>query len=123
MTNPTTPAIDLEAIQAHVDLGAELMDERRPGWADRIDPDAFNIGDCTMCVIGQDYENDPAYDYRFNNPFEAGAFELFSDAYGFDNNAPVLIEHGFSAKAGAEEVFAALDDAWLRAIKQRRTVQ
>ncbi|MCF6467337.1 hypothetical protein FAF44_02770 [Nonomuraea sp. MG754425] len=118
-----TTTIDLDTIRAHVERGAAVMDAQRPGWAELIDKDTFNIGDCAACVLGQSYENDTAYDEGFDNPFEAGAFELFGDAYGFDNNAPVLIEHGFSAPAGAEEVFAALDDEWLRVINERRTVR
>jgi hypothetical protein len=124
MTTTADQPIDLERIRKHVARGAAFLDEKRPGWADRIDLDSLSLEDCTMCVLGQEYEDDPAYDSsEFGNPFEAGAWQLFGEAFNFDDNAPVLIEHGFSEKGGNLAAWEALTNEWLRVLRERRAAR
>lgn len=33
--------------------GAALLDEKEPGWRDRISPADLQMGDCARCVVGQ----------------------------------------------------------------------
>lgn len=40
-------------LRTTVARGAALLDQHRPGWFQRIDPDALKMSDCTACVVGQ----------------------------------------------------------------------
>lgn len=42
-----------ETNEERVLLGAKLLDERIPGWADRIDLDEFWMSSSCQCVLGQ----------------------------------------------------------------------
>lgn len=34
-------------------IGATILDVMRPGWADEVDPETLDLGDCEACVLGQ----------------------------------------------------------------------
>lgn len=40
-------------LDPRVEKGARLLDERMPGWADKIDLDAFRFEEVERCVLGQ----------------------------------------------------------------------
>lgn len=44
---------DDKSPESRVRRGAALLDERLPGWADRIDLDRLNMRHCGRCVLGQ----------------------------------------------------------------------
>ena len=46
-------AVTLDAARARAARGAEILDDRDPGWADRIDPGSLALGDGAACVLGQ----------------------------------------------------------------------
>lgn len=35
--------------------GVALLDEKVPGWRDRLSPNYLNMGDCEDCILGQMY--------------------------------------------------------------------
>lgn len=39
--------------QEEVRRGAALLDEKEPGWRDRIAPGALKMDDCRVCIVGQ----------------------------------------------------------------------
>ena len=43
----------LALARRRVRRGARLLDHERPGWANEIDLERFDIGDSTRCVLGQ----------------------------------------------------------------------
>lgn len=36
-----------------IERGAAFLDEKVPGWRDRIDLDVLDIGDCDRCILSQ----------------------------------------------------------------------
>jgi hypothetical protein len=39
--------------RANVEKGAAFLDERMPGWLDRVDVPNLDLGSCFRCVLGQ----------------------------------------------------------------------
>ncbi|TYB69657.1 hypothetical protein FXF51_05715 [Nonomuraea sp. PA05] len=119
---PETTFLD---IPERVARGAALLDEKRPGWWQRIHLDTLNINDCGECVIGQLYTDPLHYD---DEQFDEGAIDLVGEnAYDNNPHAPALVEHGFSLERGAAvggneryERWAALTAEWKRVISERR---
>ena len=42
-----------EDLRTRIERGAKLLDERAPGWRERIDLDRLDMGGCFDCVLGQ----------------------------------------------------------------------
>lgn len=40
-------------MKAEVEKGIKLLDEKVPGWRERIDPDSLDMSDCFQCILGQ----------------------------------------------------------------------
>ncbi len=119
ITSPTPE--HLADIRERVARGVVLLDEKRPGWDAQIDIDELDIDNCWDCVIGQLYRS--AWNGE-DEPFEIGAVDLVgSGAYLFDNHAPALVEHGFSAYPAEEDKteYDALTVEWRRVISERRS--
>jgi hypothetical protein len=87
--------------------GAKLLDEKRPGWADRIDPETFDVRSVWHCAACQ-----------------ATGDAWFSEAMGIllgpDNTAVKRYLHGFSINDRVDS--EALQAAWLAEIAKRKTV-
>jgi hypothetical protein len=77
--------------------GVELLDEKVPGWRERIDPNALDMSDPARCVMGQIPE---LYGIHFG---PRGSY------YGFETH------HGFETFQWPEG-YDALDIAWREAI-------
>lgn len=45
----------MKAIEQRVADGAAWLDEKYPGWFDKIDLAILDLGSCTQCVLGQVY--------------------------------------------------------------------
>lgn len=104
-----------ESIEARVARGVALLDEKLPGWIERIDLDKLDLASGCNCILGQTWSKGDD-DGRFT------AFELQADAlglYGEDEN-----DYGFNA--GGEDYFEdrpeydALTAEWRRVILARR---
>lgn len=115
-TAPLETPMPLVGIPERVARGVALLDQKRPGWEQEIDLDTLDISKPCFCVVGQMYKS-------YFSPFEAGAVDLVGwDAYDYDDNAPALIEHGFSGVRSADDdgEFDALTVEWNRVIRARR---
>lgn len=98
----------MNTIAERVAAGAAFLDEREPGWVDRIDPRRLDIADCSRCVLGQLF-----------GAYVNGLDWMHDVAPHVDQ-----LELGFMFADGSED--AELDDAegltteWLRVILARR---
>lgn len=98
----------MTAVAERVAKGAAFLDERTPGWWQRIDLSSLDMDDADQCVFGQ-----------VCGPYHESAIEIFGNNWG----APAA--HGFNAEGGertyAEWAFeiAELDAEWRRAIAAR----
>lgn len=85
--------------------GAELLDERMPGWAERIDLDSFVLSSCKRCVLGQLYGD---FEIALGR---CDIEEAPDDYYGFDIDG---------RREGRAE-YKTLEQDWRLAILSRRT--
>lgn len=66
----------------YVTAGAKLLDEKCPGWVQRIDLDNLIMASCHQCVLGQLYQN------YWNGCDKLGLSpDMYPDAYGFCCNS------------------------------------
>jgi hypothetical protein len=96
-------------ITARVARGAALLDEREPGWWQRIDLDRLDLRSPCRCVLGQLHGNYyPAADRMFGG--DDRKVESAAIAHGFDSVGviPPYTEYD------------ALDAAWRDLITARR---
>lgn len=56
--------------EERVRRGAALLDEKYPGWADRIELDRLDLGSCTTCVLGQLYQDQDIEAYGWEDDDE-----------------------------------------------------
>jgi len=89
----------LDAAAETATRGAQLLDKRVPGWAQRINLPALDMNSCNDCVLGQLY----------------GDYGVGVDELGLTQ--PALI--GFDLGAGNCD-YPALDAAWTTEIMARR---
>lgn len=102
-----------ETLRRRARKGAALLDDKHPGWADRVDLDRFCIVEPENCVLGQ----------LFEDSFSFGVSQLGVDevVHGFD----LKREHGWAPQAGtgiADANWNVLQRTWVRLINARRTV-
>lgn len=91
--------------RARVHRGAALLDEKEPGWWERV-TETLITEDCTACVLGQVY----------------GSYGDALIALGVGVDDAWL---GFEARPNrdahvVQDAYATLDTLWLEAIAQRR---
>lgn len=95
---PVTPSI----LDPRVERGAQRMDERCPGWADKVNPDTLELRSDCRCILGQVYGS-------------------FNDSYMRVAGEPGgMFDLGFYAGGGSKD-FDALEQDWRLAILSRRT--
>jgi hypothetical protein len=92
-----------------VDRGAALLDEREPGWAEKIDLDTLDLSSSCGCVLGQLYLRKHP---RIRRKYEA--YERKLSELGLDNASG---NFGFVTWGGGR--FENLTAAWKRAIRAR----
>ena len=96
--------------------GAVFLDDRLPGWADRIDLEGFDITYDDGCILGQLYGG-----------YHAGRYELFSHRAD-GNSSPSLQEvaaaYGFDVdfdKGHHGDQYKSLQAEWTALINERKT--
>jgi hypothetical protein len=100
----------MSTIAERVAKGAALLDERRPGWPERVNVATLNVDDCWRCPLGQVFGG-----------YASGVFALNLGDHD-------TIAHGFAGthdEAGddlpvSDEELAALTAEWARVITERQ---
>ncbi len=96
----------MSAVSRQVARGAALLDEKIPGWAERIDLARLQMNSCHDCVIGQLFPVESDWVTPYGRGMEAlGVWDLRGDAAG----------HGFDGACAV-----ALGAEWRRVIIKRR---
>lgn len=101
---------ELREARRRAQLGAELLDKRKPGWVDRVNVATLNVQHPLDCVLGQVYRG-----------FGIGVERL-------DLTDSEIVQHGFSAgyvdvPTGGNDVyvgFVVLTRAWSDLVKARQ---
>jgi hypothetical protein len=103
----------MTTIAERVAAGAAFLDEREPGWADRIDVGPLDLGSGCRCVLGQLHpdEDDPSLSYH-DARVDLGLTPLKAEELGFD------AESDFGP--GQNKEYDALTAEWTRVITERR---
>jgi hypothetical protein len=99
MTTTTNPTV-----AERVNAGATWLDQREPGWADRIDLDQLDLGSDCRCILGQLHDN-----------YGDGI-----DALGIHFLSGQTMQFGFNAWNLGGGEFDELTAAWRELISQRR---
>ncbi len=86
-------------LPASVLRGAELLDERLPGWPHHVDADKLDLGNSCNCPLGQIF----------------GDYDDAVDILGLEKPE----RFGFHLAAG-RQTFDKLTDAWRRVVLQRQ---
>lgn len=103
----TLKAIKQKA-QDNVERGAELLDEKEPGWWKEIEEERLKMRNCDKCVLGRVYG-----DY-YKGKAKLGMAGSIEEPriYGFDMDVTM--------EAPGKLVWQALDELWLQEIERRK---
>ncbi len=82
--------------EAEVAKGIALLDEKQPGWRERINLSALDMGHCGQCILGQVFGD---YEIGVNHFFAIGSHSL-----------PKI--HGFLSGAWQDSDWQDLRDEW-----------
>jgi hypothetical protein len=120
-----------DTIETRVAQGVALLDEKLPGWVNRIDLDKLDLASTCDCILGQEFKGHPDVDMEDDgndegwptaSPFDIGVRELFVAAQ-FTNPEHAARSHGFNASSPSlPGEFAALTAGWKRVVLARRAV-
>lgn len=94
------------------EFGARLLDALDPDWAESIDLDKLDLGDCSACVLGQ----------RFG-AYGAGLEKVFAMNRNINQRDKAAEECGFvvNGNFGAKKsLYPSLTEAWVRQIAKRQ---
>lgn len=110
--------MSIENARPRAARGAALMDEKRPGWRDRVDADRLQMCEPCGCIVGQDFRDEwrnadetgeDAQDPYLYGLAHLGLKDRFGDA--------MEIDHGFLADPWAERggvvTYDDLNEAWV----------
>lgn len=103
----------LQEARRRVALGAALLDEKAPGWRERIDLKRFWIAESCDCIVGQTFGRQAS---GTGDPFEYGLVEL-GLGEAIDEQDSSDCEYGFNAGSGTTNdlyvSYGALQAAWV----------
>lgn len=100
--------------------GAAFLDQKHPGWWDRINVGSLSIASTCQCVVGQLYAG-RATDYGYDMDDDAYVMGLL-DLFGEDIADEMAVYHGFDAWGRLDDHYGygELTDAWRAEITRRR---
>ena len=100
-------------VKERVTYGAALLDEKKPGWREKIDLEILAISSCRYCVLGQIYHE-----------FISGMVLLDLDRDGLEEHGfiwhPRSSEGCFVTSYELESEIVRLDEAWKEEILNER---
>lgn len=98
----------MSTVAERVARGAALLDEKLPGWDQRIDLAGLELASCYRCVLGQLFTWHPL---PTENAFSPSPYGLGIEALGIDRGS----RYGFDGDDADE-----LNGEWRRVITARR---
>lgn len=106
---------------ARVSKGMALLDEKLPGWTDRINLETLDVSSGTHCVAAQ-LSGVDNYVYGLRMLGLEGGRERFLHGFMAEGdceccNDGLTLPEGYHQEQG----YATLTDLWRRAIQERRT--
>lgn len=102
-----------DTIETRVARGVALLDEKLPGWVDRIDLEKLDLSSACDCILGQEFDGKAIWPDLLG--YDIGLSELFA------NVEKDAARHGFTAGAwAAAEAWDELEGEWRRVILARR---
>jgi hypothetical protein len=106
----------MSTVAERVARGAALLDEKVPGWAERIDLAELDLSSCWRCVLGQlATSTEPDLEDGWILGRDLG-LDGFDGRYGFDRYSDI---EGIEDPA-AMEPWSELTAEWRRVITERR---
>lgn len=93
--------------------GADMLDSRIPGWAERIDVERLDLADGRVCILGQLCANDAFGCCGWCN----GIDDLFADD-GRDDDGNTPTDYGLET-SGEHVTYRDLTVAWTREVMAR----
>lgn len=110
-----------DAMKRRVSNGITWLDENRPGWLERIDLDALDLGSPCRCILGQEWlHENPDW---IEKGFESLAFEEAVEEWNSWNGDPDWdAEMGFElySRRRADKDYAELTEIWKSEILRLR---
>lgn len=97
--------------------GAELLDEVRPGWEDRVNPDSLNMYNTSWCVLGQ-LEGD--YDFAVHTLLKLSYQASWVHGFHIPLSEVPPSPPGGATTESMTEVYRPLTEAWRALIAERR---
>lgn len=97
-------------LKKRVAKGAQLLDQKRPGWYREIDTSNLNMAERGDCILGQ------LYPYYSNGTSELFGHSMYTMAEWREEK-----DHGFDLGGGWDRIhtYGALKRAWIKEIKAR----
>jgi hypothetical protein len=101
----------MSAVAERVARGAALLDEKMPGWIERVNVEWLDIASCYFCVLGQVLDDGTrASTDDLDSPYSAGI-----KALDIDREYHGTVWHGFDGIH-----IDALNAAWRRLVADRQ---
>jgi hypothetical protein len=98
-------------IKARVARGAALLDEKLPGWHERVGLEKLDLSRPCYCILGQEFRE--MAEGTGESGWDVGLIDLFGD------DADEAGRYGFTVQHDSQS-FAALTAEWKRVILARR---
>jgi hypothetical protein len=109
-----------------VHRGIEFLNEKIPGWQDKINPEILDMGSSYYCILGQLFETEfkSLNNTEYFSPYNYGVKVGFSEIETYVEAA----NHGFDSQFPDDEYdysddydticYAELKEEWLKALKE-----
>lgn len=96
-----------------VERGAAFLDEKLPGWEDKIDVERLNLESTCGCVVGQLHGG-------LRGRWRSNAYWRGMDELGLNADSSEAAKYGFVTRGSGADHWENLTDAWRRLIERRR---
>jgi hypothetical protein len=110
MSTPTLPPIPTRAA-----AGAALLDQRRPGWQQQVDPGRLDLEDWRTDVLGQLYGTFGVGVHKLTPGLSEAEVDAWTVAHGFD-----VDDTDLGLSAGPRAAYQTLTGAWRDELARRR---
>lgn len=106
----------MSTLAERIARGAALLDEKVPGWPDKVDLDKLDLGSCSKCMVGQLTGTD--YEKSGGKTYSDGIAELGLE-WGTEDDTNHGFDRGYN-EDGSYYSYPDLTAAWRAYILERR---